>query len=119
MVDVEGDVLTLMSQGTSSHEYLASSILVWQAWEPDEVIIEFVLTLTNSKLNRLLTQVERQLVDAFPNAHVVRPGHWKPVTGKSSVPNVGTKHAKDAMRMALFWARCNVSPHVGFALDLR
>jgi len=119
IIDIDGTTLVLLTSGTVDYAYLGSFIPVMQAWEPDEVIMEFVLTLTNSKLNRLLTQAERQLVDAFPNAHIVRPGHWKPVTGKSPIPNVGTKHTRDAMRMALYWARSNVSPHVVFALDSR
>jgi hypothetical protein len=89
----------------------------WHRRQFDEVVIEYILTLTNSKLNRELSEVGRMLFAAFPAAASVRPGQWKPVVGHLPVPDYGSKHTKDAMRLGLYWLRLNVSPHVRFTLE--
>lgn len=118
IIRIDEETMSIESSGTASVAQLDYLLWDWTHEDTfDAVVIEYLLTLTNSALNRQLTVIATKLVAAFPNAYSIRPGHWKPVTGDLPVPDVGTKHTKDAMRMAAFWARSNVSAHVGFALD--
>lgn len=118
VVKIDGTELSVESAGTIDPHDLIFQLLHWREEGFDEVIWEYVLTLSNSVLNNRLNAVHTKLVSAFPHATTIRPGHWKPVTGDSPVPNVGSKHTKDALRLALYWARLHVSPYVHYALDV-
>lgn len=103
--------------GTVDVDDLDIAIRDWQTWRPTDVVIEFILTLTNSKLNQELSTVASKLTQAFPDATYIRPGQWKPVTGNATLPYLDTRHSKDAARLGLYWLRTHVSPHVRFTLE--
>lgn len=71
-------------------------------YHPDQVIVERMPL----RLQPWLREIVEACNTVFPNAHLIGPGEWKPVTGKLKLPNElrnKTIHERDAYRMGRYY----------------
>jgi hypothetical protein len=107
---IDGPSVT--ATGTCTTDQMSTTVEVWLKLDPHVVVIEFVLSVTSSKLNQELTKIADVLRRLFPRASYVRPGQWKPVMEHVALDVKGiSKHERDAIKMGFWWLRRQATKH--------
>lgn len=89
---------------TTLIEHLDQGVKKWLDFDADVVVIEFVLSITSSKLGEQLVGLDAKLKKLFPRAIYIRPGVWKPKMKAMPIHvKTHTKHERDAVAMGMWW----------------